>query len=147
LTIDRIKLFGQSSPSLRPMEIKDVPPQLLATFKMLLTPEQKTALARPRPRVNGLMPREAAMQQRVNDLVRLVSDPGLNDDQRRENARKARQKLQDYSNYLRAQDQLPDALYQTMGVPDSYMRDNKDSTRTALSRVETALRTVKKYEQ
>jgi hypothetical protein len=116
----------------------------------LKKPEQVSArkaknLSRPRPRRDGLLPREFAAQKKIDRLMKTVTDGKLTESQRRQNADKAYKELASLSSGLQAKKKIPDRIYRDMGLNDVYIQEKKEGVDGALIRVKHALKELRDY--
>jgi hypothetical protein len=145
-TIDDIRIAALAAPRNLKWEEGQIPPQIDKTITGLLSPRDKDILSVPKMRVGGMLPKEYLAKQNIDRLMSFVTDPKLSDDERKANAKKARDKLVSYANYLNDQAQIPSTIYQKMGLPAVYMKESKEASDKSLARVEAALKELKKYQ-
>lgn len=145
-TIDDIKTRSAAAAKDVRWDEAKLPPQIDAMLNKSLTPQDKAILSTPRYRLKGMLPREYAAQTKIDSIMSFVNDPALSDKERQINARKAREKLVQYAQYLDIKSQVPDSLYQKMGLPDVYVQETREGVQKSLARVENALKELRKYQ-
>lgn len=145
-TIDDIKFrAGRKAQADINWEEGQIPPQIEKTLFRALSPREKDILSAPAMRVKGMMPREYTTKKKIDSLMSFVANPSLPPEERRINAEKARQKLVQHAQYLEIKARVPDAIYEKMGLPGSYVRETREDVRKSLALVEAALNNLKKY--
>ena len=145
-TIEDMNIVGLTKPLRIDWKTANIPPEVASTLSGMLTPRDIDTLGKPRFRIEGMLPEEYTTKSTIDNVMKIVDDPSVAIDVRKANARKATEKLREYANSLQTRENLPDAVFQQMGVPDSYLQSEHENLRNSLNRVDAALRTLKKYE-
>lgn len=104
------------------------------------------ALSRPRPRMNGMLPLETSIRRNVAQIMSYVKNERLSQAQREENAKNAYKQLEDLRAGLKFKGQAPESIYQRMGLPDIYIKEEKESISSTLAFVEEAMAELKGYQ-
>jgi len=102
-------------------------------------------LAKPRQRIENMLPMEYAVKKNVDKLMPGITDEKIPPEERAENVRKAQKKLATLAQGLLAKTTVPDSLYRQMGLSDVFISEEKESTDKALSRLNLALQELEKY--
>ncbi|MCE9507227.1 MAG: hypothetical protein K8R48_02780 [Alphaproteobacteria bacterium] len=107
----------------------------------------KTAktLGTPYERIENMLPTEYMAKQNIDQLMPGVRDNKIPPKVRAENARKAHQDLETLADGLRFKKLVPDKIYRDMGLPDSFIQEEKEGNEKALVRLNEALNELKKY--
>lgn len=146
-TIDDIQVAGSYAPKERVRWDEGVPPQLKDTLGKLLTPRMTDALRVPQMRMDGMLPEEYMAKQQVDQIMRFVHAPNQTDEQRAATAKKAADKLRAMAYSYEIKRDMPDEIFETMGLPENYRKEKKEAARNSLARVEAALTELRKYQK
>jgi len=102
-------------------------------------------LGTPYERIENMLPTEYMAKQNIDQLMPGVRDNKIPPEVRAENARKAHQSLETLADGLRFKKVVPDKIYRDMGLPDSFIKEEKEGNEKALARLNEALNELKNY--
>lgn len=100
------------------------------------------ALSRPRTRMNGMLSMETSIRNSVNQIMSSVKGGKLSEEQ----ARDAYKQLDDLRAGLKFKSQIPESVYQKMGLPDIYIKEEKGGISSTLAFVEEAMAELNGYQ-
>lgn len=98
-----------------------------------LPKEMVSALEQPRVRVNDMLPMESMIKDSIDAALMDVEN-------RRQNPADTIQNLKKMREGLRAKRTIPDAIYKTMGMPATYIKEEREGIDKSLSRIDSAIR-------
>jgi hypothetical protein len=142
-----------SNPSLTPKNSEDI--KMLATVHGMQQDIEKPgvvskktalALAKPHPRIDNMLPLEYAAKKNIDDMMPGIRDKKISKKVRAERVRNTHEKLATLAAGLRQKKSVPDRIYKAMGVPDSFIKEEREGTDHALLRLDKALQELKAYE-
>lgn len=102
-------------------------------------------LGTPYERIENMLPTEYMAKQNIDQLMAGVRDNKVPPKARAENARKAHRSLETLADGLRFKKLVPDKTYRDMGLPDSFINEEKEGNEKALVRLNEALNELKEY--
>lgn len=108
-----------------------IPDSTAKQFK--LPPETVAFLEQPRTRVEGMLPMDMMIKRSIDAAMTDVQNKKQSPQQVAENLKTMREGL-------RAKRSVPDSVYRIMGMPDTYVREEREGLDNALSRISTALK-------
>ncbi len=110
---------------------------MAAKFKM---PENMTALlATPRPRINGLLPVENSIKNSIDQAFAQMNNKNLSPADRQKKAAETLATLKSIRQGLAVQGSIPDKTYKIMGMPDVYIKEEREATKNSLARIDAAI--------
>lgn len=98
-------------------------------------------------RVEGLLPNAVSTKTVVDSYMEMVSNPKLTPDKKIEYGRLVYKQLVSMNEALQIKKSIPDEMYQQMGLPQSYLNDEKEGNQQSLNIVQKALDSVRQYRQ
>lgn len=108
-----------------------IPDSTAKQFK--LPPETVAFLEQPRTRIEGMLPMDSMIKKSIEAAMTDVKNKKQSPEQVAENLRTMR-------DGLRAKRSIPDSVYRIMGMPDVYVKEEREGLDNALSRINTALK-------
>lgn len=115
-----------------------IPDQMAAQFRL---PETTTELLKqPRPRINGMLPMEQNVKNSIDSAVATIKDPKLRPADRQARAKLAVESLKSMQQGLKVKSQISDRTYQVMGMPQTYVKEEREAIAKSLVRIDTALK-------
>lgn len=103
-------------------------------------------LEKPRQRIQNMLPMEYAARQNIDQVMAEIKDKKLHPDKIKEKARKAHESLERLADGVRFKKMVPDKTYRDMGLPDIFIREEKEGNEKALALLNQALAELKGYE-
>ena len=102
-------------------------------------------LAKPSARINDMLPMEYVARETIDQLMPGVRDKKLPAAVRAENIRQAHARLATLADGLRYRKMVPDKTYREMGLPDVFIKEEREGADKALLRLNRALTELKEY--
>lgn len=112
---------------------------------LALSDQVRRRLDKPRTRIENVLPMEYAAIRNIDQTMSKINDSSLSPEERVKTVSAARQKLSSMAEGLRYKLQIPDSLYQRMGVSDVFVSEEKEGAGKALALLNTALKELDKY--
>lgn len=117
--------------------LDSIPDDMAAKFKM---PDNMTALlATPRPRINGMLPVENSVKNSIDQAFAQMNNKNLSASDRQKQAQQLVATLKSLRQGLAIQGSIPDKTYKIMGMPDTYIKEEREATKNSLARIDAAL--------
>jgi hypothetical protein len=101
--------------------------------KFRLSKDVTKVLEQPRPRVNGMLPMESMIKDSIDAALKDVRN-------KRQNPEEIVKNLRQMRDGLRAKRSVPDSVYKVMGMPETYVKEEREGIDRALSRIDGAIR-------
>lgn len=114
-----------------------IPDNIAAAVKLPATMTEM--LKQPRVRINGMLPMESTVKTSIDKAMASLRDPKLSAVQRQENLKTTLTSLRTMRSGLKAKSTVSDTAYRLMGMPDLYVKEERESITKSLARVEAAL--------
>jgi hypothetical protein len=94
------------------------------------------------PRTNGELAMPHMVRQQISQAMDSINDKKLSGKERDKNAQNAYKRFSDLANGLRNQN-IPDSVYKSMGLTDTYIREERQGNADALKQLDSALDVLK----
>lgn len=119
-----------------------IPDALEDSFK--LPDHVKSMLALPRPRVDGMLPMEAAMAKSITTQMTQIRESKLPPKVRANQIKLFKQGLEAMRTSMVVQLSAPEDLLKKMGIPENYIKEDRASMKNTLTRIDAALDEIEK---
>ena len=101
----------------------------------------------PSPRIDGMLPLEFGAKQMIDKEMQDVTNAGnLSPEARKKVVDDAIVILSNFAHSARVKRDMPSEIYETMGVPKTYINESKESSSKAAERLEAAIKTLQGLE-
>lgn len=114
-----------------------IPDDMAARFRLPAT--QTELLKQPRPRINGLLPMENNVKLGIANTMATLNDPKMPPALRASRTQLAIQSLKTMQSGLKVKGNISDRTYQLMGMPATYIKEEREAVNNSLARVNAAL--------
>lgn len=102
----------------------------------------------PSPRVDGMLPLEFSAKQMIDKEMQDVDNAGKISPEAHEKAlNDAITILSNFAHSARVKRDMPADIYQSMGVPNTYIQESKEGSGKAADRLEAAIKTLQQQQQ
>lgn len=118
--------------------LDQIPDQMAAQFRLPATTTE--LLKQPRPRLNGMLPLEQNVKSSIDSAMATLQEPKLRPADRQARAKLAAESLQSLHAGLKVKSQISDRTYQVMGMPATYVKEEREGIAKSLQRIEAALK-------
>jgi hypothetical protein len=145
-SVDDIRMAALEKPLHIDWEHIQMPPQVLQSIKQMLTQDSQFTLSTPLFRIEGMLPEEFSTKRQIDSIMAAINNPNLPSQDRKASARKAADNLRGYANTLQVRKEIPDTMFRQMGVPEIYLKEEQETVNNSLTRVEDAIKELRKYE-
>lgn len=109
-------------------------------MKYYVMPASMTeTLKTPRIRINGMLPVENSIKSGIDMSLADINNPKLTAEQRAAKIKEAVVNLKTMRTGLRAQNSVPDSVYKMMGLPPTYVKEEREGFSKALARIDEAI--------
>ena len=115
-----------------------IPDQMAAQFRLPATTTE--LLKQPRPRINGMLPMEQNVKNSIDSAMATIKDPKLRPADRQARAKLAVESLTSMQTGLKVKGQISDRTYQVMGMPPTYVKEEREAITKSLARIDAALK-------
>lgn len=115
-----------------------IPDEMAAQFRLPATTTE--LLKQPRPRVNGMLPMEQSVKTSIEGAMATLRDPKLRPADRQARAKLALDSLKSMQTGLKVKGQISDRTYQVMGMPQTYVKEEREAITKSLARIDLAIR-------
>lgn len=115
-----------------------IPDQMAAQFRLPATTTE--LLKQPRPRMNGMLPMEQNVKSSIDSALATIKDPKLRPADRQARAKLALESLKSMQTGLKVKGQISDRTYQVMGMPATYVKEEREAISKSLVRIDAALK-------
>ncbi len=115
-----------------------IPDEMAAQFRLPATTTEM--LKQPRPRVDGMLPMERGVKTSIDSAMATLQDPRLRPADRQARAKLALDSLKSMQTGLKVKSQISDRTYQVMGMPQTYVKEEREAIAKSLARIDTAIR-------
>ncbi len=123
------------------LEIARMTPEMEANVKV--SPKAYSLGSSPQVRVDGMLSAELMVKKQIDLVMKSLNLPNLTPDQRRRNARSGYERLLKLADIYRYKANMPDGLYQKMGVPAIFVQEQKEANTKALARLQDAFQVLR----
>lgn len=123
------------------LEIAKMTPEMEANIKV--SPKAYSLGSSPQVRVDGMLSAELMVKKQIDLVMKSLNLPNLTPDQRRRNARAGYERLLKLADIYRYKANMPDGLYQKMGVPAIFVQEQKEANTKALTRLQDAFQVLR----
>jgi len=138
LTVEQLKTL--SALNAKGIDFNHITPQLAKALKL---PEDaaETLAKVQRPRIDGMLPAEFTAKRTIDSLMANV-EKAPEGDARKKLAQAAYDRLSNMADGYRTLGSVPDGIYKTMGVSDTYVQEEREGYGKATQRIHDALQTL-----
>lgn len=138
LTVQQLKTL--SALGAKGIDFNHITPQLAKALK--LPEDAADTLAKvQRPRIDGMLPAEFTAKRTIDALMANVQK-APEGDTRKKMAQAAYDRLSSMADGYRTLGSVPDGIYKTMGVSDTYVKEEREGYGKATDRIHDALQTL-----
>ncbi|MBI3440978.1 MAG: hypothetical protein HY052_04125 [Proteobacteria bacterium] len=115
------------------------------TKPLKLSDKQKEVLAKPRPRIENMLPAEYAARKNIEGVMPKVRDKSISPEEQKKSVSLARQRLGALAEGFRYKNNVSDDVYKKMGLPDIFIKEEREGNSKALSLLNEALKELDQY--
>lgn len=123
------------------LELPKLSDEIAARIK--ISPKSYSIVSSPRIRIEGMLPPEAMIKKQIEQVMFSVNMPNITKEQRRRNARAGYERLLKFADTFTYKANLPDSLYEKMGLPAIFVQEQKEANTKVLMRLDEAFRVLK----
>ena len=115
-----------------------IPDSMAAQFRL---PETSIAfLQQPRMRINGMLPMERNVTRSIETAMAPLRSTTMSDAERQARIKNAIDSLQTIKRGLQVKSTTPASTYQVMGIPEIYVKEEREGIAKSLSHIDAALK-------
>jgi len=123
------------------LEIAKMTPEMEANIKV--SPKAYSLGSSPQVRVDGMLSAELMVKKQIDLVMKSLNLPNITPAQRQRNARAGYERLLKLADIYRYKANMPDGLYQKMGVPAIFVQEQKEANTKALARLQSAFEVLR----
>lgn len=101
---------------------------------------------KPARRINGMLAKENSVKVTIDSVMKRVNNPELTPEQRAGFGKQGYEQLLMLSDGLLSSSTISDDVYKSMGLPDGYVKEQREANKNSLARVREALSALKPYQ-
>lgn len=102
-------------------------------------------LRKPLPKINGMSMHEASVKRSIEKLTTPLENGQLSAEDRKEHIKNVRNRLIALKDGYLNKQAIPPEFLQRMGLPETYIKEQAADTKAAISRLDAALKELKRY--